>query len=558
MPPVHKQLGQILLEMSLVDERKIDEALEHQRRMPGTKIGQAMVDLGFIDEIQLTKALCRQFRLPFVDLSRARLSPQVIDLVPRQVVSDFPVVPVKIHESRLLLATDDPMVTFASDDLRFVLNRDISFALTPSSALANARAESYGIGERVAASTRGPSPEVDEADEDAPIIRLVHQMFEQALADRASDIHVEPLEDRVRVRYRVDGVCYEANSLDLELAGPVITRLKVMARMDIAEHRKPQDGRINLRLMQRPIDVRVSLLPSTTGESIVMRLLDREAGLVDLETLGFIGEDMNRFERIIKRPNGIFLVTGPTGSGKTTTLYAAIKRLNKPNVKIITAENPVEYNLPGVNQSEVRHNIGLDFSRILRSMLRQAPNIILVGEIRDRETAEIAIQAALTGHLVFSTLHTNDAPSALTRLRDMGVKPFLVSTAVTAIMAQRLVRKLCLSCRQPVKPAPSLLASVGLEQSDVEGRNVFRAVGCRECRFEGYKGRVGLFELFVMDPQTREITFRGGSTQEIRAQARLSGGLRSLRQDGVRKVLAGTTTIEEILRVTGELTAADA
>jgi type IV pilus assembly protein PilB len=555
MPPVHKQLGQILLEMGLVDERKITEALEHQRRMPGTKIGQAMVDLGFIDELQLTKALCRQFRLPFVDLSRARLSPQVIDLVPRQVVSDFPVVPVKIHEQRLLLATDDPMVTFASDDLRFVLNRDISFALTPSSALANARAEAYGIGERVATQARGPSAAAEAEDEEAPIIRLVHQMLEQALADRASDIHVEPLEDRVRVRYRVDGVCYEANSLDLDLAGPVITRLKVMARMDIAEHRKPQDGRINMRLLQRPIDIRVSLLPATTGESMVMRLLDREAGLVDLEDLGFVGEDLNRFERIIKRPNGIFLVTGPTGSGKTTTLYAGLKRLNKPNVKIITAENPVEYNLPGVNQSEVRHNIGLDFSKILRSMLRQAPNIILVGEIRDRETAEIAIQAALTGHLVFSTLHTNDAPAALTRLRDMGVKPFLVSTAVTAIMAQRLVRKLCLSCRQPVKAAPSLLASVGLEESDVEGRVIYRAVGCRECRFEGYKGRVGLFELFVMDPQTREITFRGGSTQEIREQARLSGGLRSLRQDGVRKVLAGTTTIEEILRVTGELTA---
>jgi len=553
MPPVHKQLGQILLEMGLVDERKIQEALEHQRRMPGTKIGQAMVDLGFIDELQLTKALCRQFRLPFVDLSRARLSPQVIDLVPRQVVNDFPVVPVKIHEQRLLLATDDPMVTFASDDLRFVLNRDISFALTPPSALANARAESYGIGERVATETRSGAGDADEDDEEAPIIRLVHQMLEQALAERASDIHVEPMEDRVRVRYRVDGVCYEANSLDMDLAGPVITRLKVMSRMDIAEHRKPQDGRINLRLLGRPIDVRVSLLPSTSGESMVMRLLDREAGLVDLEDLGFIGEDLNRFERIIKRPNGIFLVTGPTGSGKTTTLYAGLKRLNKPNVKIITAENPVEYNLPGVNQSEVRHNIGLDFSRILRSMLRQAPNIILVGEIRDRETAEIAIQAALTGHLVFSTLHTNDAPSALTRLRDMGVKPFLVSTAVAAIMAQRLVRKLCLSCRQPVSPAPSLLASVGLEASDIEGREIFRAVGCRECRFEGYKGRIGLFELFGMDPQTREITFRGGSTQEIREQARLSGGLRSLRQDGVRKVLAGTTTIEEVLRVTGEL-----
>ncbi len=552
MPPVQKQLGQILLEMGVVDERKVNEALDHQRRMGGTKIGQAMVELGFIDEVQLAKALCRQFRLPFVDLGRARIAQQVADLVPRQVINDFPVIPVKIHQGKLVLATDDPMVTFAADDLRFVLNRELTFAITPSSGLTNARAETYGIGEPVKSADRRRAAVTEEVeDAEAPVIRLVHQVLEQALSQRASDIHIEPMGDRVRVRYRVDGVCYEAHSLDAELAGPVVTRLKVMARMDIAEHRKPQDGRINVQLLGRPIDIRASLLPATNGESMVMRLLDREAGLVDLEDLGFVGEDLDRFERIIRRPNGIFLVTGPTGSGKTTTLYAALKRLNKPNVKIITAENPVEYNLEGINQAEVRHNIGLDFSRILRSMLRQAPNIILVGEIRDQETAEIAIQAALTGHLVFSTLHTNDAPSALTRLNDMGVKPFLVSTAVTAVLAQRLVRRLCLTCRQPVTPAESLLAAVGLSPSDVEGRQIYQAVGCRECRFEGYKGRVGLYELFAMDPQIRDITFRGGSTQEIRDQARLTGGLRSLRADGIRKILQGMTTIEEVLRVTG-------
>ncbi len=558
MPPAQKQLGQVLQEMGLVDERKVNEALEHQRRTPGTKFGKAMVDLGFIDEVQLAKALCRQFRLPFVDLSRARISPQVAELVPRQVVSDFPIVPVKLQDGRLILATDDPMVTFAADDIRFLLNRELQFAVTPTSALANARAEAYGIGEPVSADRRRASATAEAEDEEAPVIRLVHQILEQALSQRASDIHVEPMSDRVRVRYRVDGVCFEAHSLDVELAGPVVTRLKVMAHMDIAEHRKPQDGRINVRLLGRPIDIRVSLLPATTGESMVMRLLDREVGLVDLEDLGFIGEDLERFERIIRRPTGIFLVTGPTGSGKTTTLYAALKRLNKPNVKIITAENPVEYHLPGVNQAEVRHGIGLDFARILRSMLRQAPNIILVGEIRDAETAEIAIQAALTGHLVFSTLHTNDAPSALTRLIDMGVKPFLVSTAVQAVMAQRLLRRLCVSCRQPTVPSEALLAGIGLEPSDVEGRTVYRAVGCRECRFEGYKGRVGIFELFSMDPQIREIAFRRGSTQEIRDQARLTGGLRSLRQDGVRKILAGVTTIEEVLRVTGVEAAAGA
>ncbi len=549
----HKMLGQILIEMGVIDERKLKEALDHQARIPGTKIGKAMVDLGFIDEVQLTKALCRQFKLPFVDLTRARLSPDVVDLVPSNVVNDFGVVPVKMHGNKLILATDDPMITFTADDLRFVLGREITFALTPPTALNNIRAESYGLGEKKDVPKRRPGdPEEEEAD-DAPIIRLVHEILEQALAQRASDIHVEPLTDRVRVRYRVDGVCHEANSLDADLAGPVITRLKVMARMDISEHRKPQDGRINLKLLGRPIDLRVSLVPGTTGESIVMRILDREIGLLSLDDLGFIGDDRDRFERIIRRPNGIFLVTGPTGSGKTTTLYAALKQLNKPNVKIITAENPVEYHLAGINQAEVRHDIGLDFSRILRAMLRQAPNIILVGEIRDRETAEIAIQASLTGHLVFSTLHTNDAPSALTRLIDMGVKPFLVSTAVASVMAQRLLRRLCLSCRQPYEPSAALLAAVGMRPEEIRGRTLYRAVGCRECRFEGYKGRVGIYELFAMDPQVREATYRRSSTQQIREQARLTGGLRSLREDGLRKVLDGTSTIDEVLRVAGAI-----
>jgi type IV pilus assembly protein PilB len=550
--PVHKQLGQILVEMGHLDERKLKEALEQQTRRPGLKLGQVLLELNFIDEVQLTKALCRQFKLPYVDLTRAVIPDRVIALVPSNVVNDFGIVPVKVHDGKLILATDDPMVTFTADDLRFVLNRELTFALTSPTALNNVRAESYGLGEKKEVKQRRRGFEEEETtEEDAPVIRLVHEILEQALAQRASDIHVEPMEDRVRVRYRVDGVCHEAHSLDKELSGPVITRLKVMAKMDISEHRKPQDGRIAVQLMGRPIDLRVSLIPATGGESIVMRILDREAGLVDLTELGFVGDDRDRFDRIIKRPNGIFLVTGPTGSGKTTTLYAALKVLNKPNVKIITAENPVEYNLPGINQAEVRHDIGLDFARILRSMLRQAPNIILVGEIRDRETAEIAIQAALTGHLVFSTLHTNDAPSALTRLIDMGVKPFLASTAIMAIMAQRLVRRLCLTCRQPHDPPLSLLQAVGLTPETLAGRTVYRAVGCRECRFEGYRGRTGIFELFAMDPTLRELTYKGAGTMELREQARLSGGLRSLREDGVRKILEGTTTIEEVLRVAG-------
>ena len=543
-------LGQVLIEMGVVDERKVNEALEYQKRAkPGTKIGQAMVELGFCDETQVTKGLCRQYKLPFVDLSRTRIPPAIADLVPKKIVQDFNVVPVKMQDGKLILAAEDPMVTFVADDLRFALNKEIIFALTPPSAMRNARAEAYGLGEKVEAPAAKGGKEKPAEDPEAPIIRLVQDFMEKALAARASDIHVEPMAERIRVRYRVDGVCYEAASIDPQLSGPVVTRLKVLAKMDIAEKRKPQDGRIQTTIFGRPIDMRVSSVPASRGESVVMRILDREVGLVDLDKLGFIGNDRERFERIIRRPNGIFLVTGPTGSGKTTTLYAALKTLNKPNVKIITAENPVEYHLAGVNQCEVKHRIGLDFQRILRAMLRQAPNIILVGEIRDKETAEIAIQASLTGHLVFSTLHTNDAASALTRLIDMGVKPFLVSTAVMAVMAQRLVRRLCITCRQPMAPEPSVLRSIGLTPDDLQGRTLYRAVGCRECRFEGYRGRIGLYELLEMDGRLREATFNGASSMKLREQAKLTGGLKSLLEDGIRKVLEGVTTIEEILTV---------
>jgi type IV pilus assembly protein PilB len=552
MATAQRLLGQILVEMGVVDERKVTEAIDYQKRAkPGTKIGQAMVELGFCDEAQVARALCRQFRLPFVDVGRGKLPPQAIDLVPKKIVQDFPIIPVKLHEGKLILATDDPMVTFVADDLRFALNREVSFALTTPTALRAARMETYGVGEKVEpVPTKGGGKGGPPVDEEAPVIRLVQEIMEKALTARASDIHVEPMAERLRVRYRVDGNCFEAATVDRELSAPVTTRIKVLAKMDIAEKRKPQDGRIQIELFGRPIDMRVSSVPGNRGESVVMRILDREAGLVDLEKLGFVGTDRERFERIIKRPNGIFLVTGPTGSGKTTTLYAALKTLNKPNVKIITAENPVEYHLAGINQCEVKHRIGLDFQRILRAMLRQAPNIILVGEIRDKETAEIAVQAALTGHLVFSTLHTNDAPSALTRLIDMGVKPFLVSTAIQAIMAQRLVRRLCLTCRQPLAPEPSMLRSIGLTNQDIEGRTIYRAVGCKECRFEGYRGRVGLFELMEMNSQIRDATFRRKSTMKIREQARQSGGLKSLYEDGVRKILEGVTTIEEVLATT--------
>ena len=390
------------------------------------------------------------------------------------------------------------------------------------------------------------------ADEegDAPVIRLVTRMFQDALAMRASDIHLEPGHADLVVRFRVDGLLREVARHPRHLAAPLISRLKIMAAMDIAERRKPQDGRIGLRLKQKPVDVRVSLLPSNHGESIVMRLLDKSQNLLTLRDVGFEDEDQRWFRQLIRRPNGIVLVTGPTGSGKTTTLYAALAELNRPDVKIITAEDPVEYHISGINQVQVHPRIGLSFARILKAMLRAAPNIILVGEIRDLETAEIAIQASLTGHLVFSTLHTNDAPSSLTRLVDMGVKPFLVSSSIQAVMAQRLVRRLCDECKAAYAPSAGELLALELEPGALGERRFFKPAGCRTCEGTGYRGRLGLFEVLEMDDALRELTYRGEHQDAIRKAALASNRLRPLLADGARKVLAGKTSVSEVLRVT--------
>ncbi|MBX3463327.1 MAG: type II/IV secretion system protein [Planctomycetes bacterium] len=389
--------------------------------------------------------------------------------------------------------------------------------------------------------------------DDAPIIRLVAKTIEDALQQRASDIHVEPFQQRLRIRYRIDGVLREVASLEIALLAPLTSRLKIMAGLDIAEKRKPQDGRISFRAQgggqPRDIDIRTSVLPASHGETIVMRLLDKEKGLLSLEALGFEGQDRDRFQSIIGRPNGIVLVTGPTGSGKTTTLYAALQQLNRSDVKIITAEDPVEFNIRGINQCQVRARIGLTFARILRAMLRQAPNVILVGEIRDKETAEIAVQAALTGHLVFSTLHTNDSASAITRLVDMGVKPFLVAASVQAVLAQRLVRAVCRQCREAYEPSAAELRSIGLDPGAAQGNTFYRAGGCAECEHGGYRGRFGIYELLQMDTTLREMTFRSEPMVRLRDYAWQSGGMSTLVQDGARKVLQGRTTIPELLRV---------
>jgi len=555
--PERKLLGEILREVAGVSEQDVQKALRlcEQKKI---KIGQALIQIGACDETAVTRALARQFAVPFVDLSKAKLPESVTSLISADLAREYKVVPVKKEPSGVVLAIDDPERMMEIEDLRFKAGIEFRVALTPPAALRAALKQFYDVDVGAEVAAAAAAEEAEAESEDAPVIRLVNQMLERALEKRASDIHVEPMAERLRVRFRVDGYCREEDDPPQHLTAAILSRIKLMAGMDIAEKRKPQDGRINVRLLGREIDLRVSALPAYHGESMVMRILDRERGLISLPELGFATEDYQRFQKIIKRPNGLFLVTGPTGSGKTTSLYAALRELNRPDVKIITAEDPVEYNLAGINQCQVKHQIGLDFKRILRSMLRQAPNIILVGEIRDKETAEIAIQASLTGHLVFSTLHTNDAPSALTRLIDMGVKPFLVSTAVMAIMAQRLIRRLCKHCKEPYEPGAVELRQIHLTPDSIVGRTVCRARGCGECSNTGYRGRVGAFELFAMDSTLREMCFRGASTVKLREQARISGGLVTLMEDAIRKFLSGETTIEEVLTVAvaGEAAAA--
>jgi type IV pilus assembly protein PilB len=563
-PPVddHKLLGQILTELGFVTPIEVREALEKQGRDGGGKIGEVMVNLKSATAEQVAQALAIQFGLPYVDLKHVELPKEVIASVKKDIAVEHGIVPIWKKGRTIRIAMADPLDFFTLDNLRFILDdvENIECVMSSKDAVRDAIAQEYGeitaldavIGDLRAddVDVRDLAAEAEFADgDDAPVIKLVNLLITEAIKKRASDIHIEPFEKRVRVRYRIDGSCVEQDSPPKKLQGPILSRIKIMAKMDMAEKRKPQDGRIKMVVQGREVDFRVSSLPARHGESMVLRILDKEKALVDMEALGFHSSDFERFARIIKRPNGILLVTGPTGSGKTTTLYAALKKLNRPDVKIITAENPVEYNIAGINQAQVNHKIGFDFQRILRSMLRQAPNVILVGEIRDNETANIAIQAALTGHLVFSTLHTNDAPGSIGRLVDMGVKPFLCASAILAIMAQRLVRKLCEVCKEPIDPPDHLLRSVGLRHAELVGKALYGPVGCEECNGTGYRGRIGCYELMEMTPTIREAVFKNKPTREIRELAISSGGMATLQIDGVRKVLTGTTTIEEVLTI---------
>jgi type IV pilus assembly protein PilB len=463
----------------------------------------------------------------------------------------------------LKIIMSDPMDLDTIQKLQFILNKDIQPVLAPREQIVEAINRYYGQSETESVDsmlqeftdtaidtteTESAAAMAGQEESDAPVVKLVNLIIQEAISLRASDIHIEPFADRIRVRYRIDGILVERDSPPKRLLASILSRIKIMGRIDISEKRRPQDGRIKMVVQGRHFDLRVSFVPTNHGQAVVLRILDRSNIQVSIRDLGFADDDYQRFQQIIKRPNGIFLVTGPTGSGKTTTLYAALNELNRPDRKIITAEDPVEYYLPGVNQVEVKHQIGLDFQRIIRAMLRQAPNIILVGEIRDVETAEIAIQASLTGHLVFSTLHTNDAPSAITRMIDIGVPPFLVASSVIAMMAQRLIRIVCPKCKEPDKLSSAELRSAGLTPERVANATFMRGRGCSHCNHTGYRGRLGIFEMMKMNASLREMTFKKESHQTIRRQARLFG-MRTLLEDGVNKALKGVTTLDEVLSI---------
>lgn len=552
----------ILLRKQILSADQLQEAKSLQQQT-GAKLQDAIVRLNYATMDEVMTAIAEQHGMQFVNLADTTIPAAVLETVPESVARENVILPMALDNGSLKIIMSDANDFDLITKLQFILNKDIQPVLSSREQIIDAINRHYGQSEtesvdsmlseftdtaidwtETEATQAGGSME----ESDAPVVKLVNLIIQEAINLRASDIHIEPFADRVRVRYRIDGVLVERDAVPRRLQPSVLSRIKIMSSIDISEKRRPQDGRIKMTVSGRHFDLRVSILPTVHGQSAVMRILDRGSISVNIRDLGFGDDDYQRFQNIIKRPNGIFLVTGPTGSGKTTTLYAALNEINRPDRKIITAEDPVEYYLPGINQVEVKHQIGLDFQRIIRAMLRQAPNIILVGEIRDNETAEIAIQASLTGHLVFSTLHTNDAPSAITRLIDIGVQPFLVASSVIAMMAQRLVRVICPKCKEPDKPPTAELKAAGLTADRIANANFMRGRGCNYCHHTGYRGRLGIFEMMRMTAAIREMTFKREATQTIRRVARVNG-MRTLLEDGVQKACKGITTLEEVLSI---------
>jgi type IV pilus assembly protein PilB len=555
---------EILVRNKLLDEAKV-ALVKKTARASNLTYAEAAVKLGFISAELSAKALAKSGNLEYVKLDGLDIPGQIVHLVPESIAREHAVLPLREDGGVLTVVMSNPDDLETLDKLQFVLNRKIKVAIAPREAIMVAVNKLYSRADETAQMIQEVSEQAidftevgggfgdigaDEAvdESSAPIIRLVQMIITEAVTSRASDIHVEPFEDRVRVRYRIDGVLVERDSLPKRLLGAVLSRIKILSKIDIAERRRAQDGRIKVTVGEKELDLRVSVMPSNHGQTVVMRLLDKDNIKVGLKQLGMNDADLRTMNQLIRRPNGIILVTGPTGSGKTTTLYAGLNELNRPDRKIITAEDPVEYYLPGINQVEVKHSIGLDFARIIRAMLRQAPNVILVGEMRDSETAEMGIQASLTGHLVFSTLHTNDAPSAITRMVDMGVPAYLVASSVIAILAQRLVRKVCEKCAYSIAPPESALEAAGITPEMAARARFMKGKGCSHCNRSGYRGRIGIYELMMMTSRIRELAFQGSSSQAIRKSA-VAQGMHTLFEDGIDKTLRGITTLEEVFRI---------
>jgi type IV pilus assembly protein PilB len=551
----------ILQEGGLVTQPQIESARSRLNGAAG--VVDVLINDGIVSDSDVSRTLAAQAQMDWIDISSIVIPPQVINQIRAEEARRFKVIPLAFGETGLVVAVGNPLDIDTIDSLSFLLQRELELVCTSPKKIREALIKYYGTAEEAADVLQekigedidlgleigdGAAAAVDEAE--APIIRLVSMLLIEAHRAGASDIHLEPLDKKFRVRFRVDGVLQEMQAPPKRLQSAIISRLKIMTgSMSIAEKRLPQDGRIQVKIKKKPIDLRVSTIPTNHGESMVMRVLDKSSLKLGLPELGFFSDDQEIFERLIRLPDGILLVTGPTGSGKTTTLYACLNCVNQPDRKIITVEEPIEYQMTGINQVPVNPEIGMTFPAALRSILRQAPNIIMIGEIRDLETASIATNASLTGHLVFSTLHTNDAPSAVARLIDIGVQPFLVASSVRAIMAQRLVRRLCNNCKQPGELSETELRALRIESGQLQETQAMKPVGCEQCRQIGYKGRMGIFEIFMIDDEVRHMINKRSSTLMLRQRAR-ELGMRTLREDGVRKVLAGLTSAEEVISIT--------
>jgi len=559
----HKQLAEFFVEQRVLEPSQAEDVLS-EAELNGKTIAQAMMDGGFIDEAGFYQTIANGLVTDFIDVTERDIAPEILHLIPSGLARLHGALPIEMSGSTLRVALVDPFDLHTAEDLRFALGQDIQVVVSPPEQIEELIKQYYGtdttsmedvlkqLGEA------GELLQLRETDGDAaveaeanttPIIRFVDLVLYHAIQDRASDIHFEPFENEFKIRYRVDGALYEMSPPPRHLALPVISRVKVMANMNIAERRLPQDGRIQKNIAGRNVDLRVSTLPTQYGESLVLRVLDRSIVNLDLEALGMPDYIFNFLLEMIERPNGIFIATGPTGSGKTTTLYSCLRRINTIDSKLITVEEPVEYDLEGIVQVPVNEGIGLTFARALRSFLRQDPDRIMVGETRDLETAQIAIQASLTGHLVFTTLHTNDAPGAITRLIDMGVEPFLISSTLEAVLGQRLLRSICRQCRTTYEPSDTFLAELGISRADIGDKQFFYGKGCDACNNTGYKGRKGIYELLKITDPVRELINERSPTVTIRQKA-IELGMMTLRQDGLRSIYAGDTTIEEVLRYT--------